>query len=258
MTSTYRNYRLPRLFTFIVLTAVIMLSAVNARAVELEGQISKVAGDTIVITLNSQFLPRQGDSVNVTTDHPSLGTMNVGTWRVTNVTNSAVVAAKLNATGVPQAGMRVVISSPDPVSKSALVKPKPVAKPAPVTPPPPVQKQCRLATLKTKSKNCPQGSVYAGPQKPEEHGGICLSAGPCRIYSWRTKYTECGPYAVYTGPEKSEEHGGSCVLLDEPGMGLRSMLTRNKSCGLGVYVGPNKVQEHSGYCLEIIQTQSRR
>lgn len=241
----------------LVIAAIVLLS-LPAGAVELNGTISKVSGDTIVIKLDSQFLPRKGDSAEVETDHPSLGTMSVGTWRVTNVTSSAVVAAKLNATGTPQAGMRVVINSADPVSRSEMKKPPPVAKPVAAAPPPPPQKQCTLRTTQTMSVNCPSGSVYVGPLKPEEHGGVCLSAGNCKLYSWKTWFTNCGPYAVYGGPEKANEHGGSCVLLDEPGMGLRGSLTTSKSCGQGTYVGPIKAHEHHGYCLEVVKGIGRR
>lgn len=225
----------------------------TAGAVELPGTIDKVAGDTIVIKLDSQFLPRKGDNVAVTTDHATLGTLSVGSWLVTRVSSDFVVAAKLQATGVATAGMRVTITSADPIERTALAVSQPVA----VAAPPPAAKDCSLSSRATHTDRCAGTSVYVGPNAADKHGGVCLEANGCRLYAWRAGYQECGPYAVYAGPQDARQHGGRCVLIDEPGYRLRAIQTRSKSCSNGVYAGPERAGDHFGSCIELVREASR-
>ncbi len=235
-------------------------ATVTAYAVELPGEIDAVNGSTIAIKVDSQWLPRKGDSVVVNTQHPTLGTVPIGTWQVIQVTKSTVFAARQSAIAEPTTGMRVVIDSPNPLDRNAFVTPKPTPKPSAdsasrhtSTAAP---QGCALYATYTTTLECPPGSVYAGPIDAQQHGGVCLSADECRMHSWKAGFKQCGPYAVYAGPEDVARHAGTCVLLDEPGYRLQATQTSDKQCGDGVYAGPNRPELHAGTCLHVIKLRT--
>ncbi|MCI5193570.1 MAG: hypothetical protein D3915_10675 [Candidatus Electrothrix sp. AU1_5] len=104
----------------------------------------------------------------------------------------------------------------------------------------------------TLTRNCGADAVYVGPNKAEEHGGVCLHYKK-GVFEMHTSYTmdkNCAPDGVYVGPNRPDLHGGYCLWLK--GKKMRTSYTTNKACGTGVYAGPNKASEHGGYCVYIV------
>jgi hypothetical protein len=111
--------------------------------------------------------------------------------------------------------------------------------------------RCGFVSQYTLTKDCGYDGVYAGPNKPEEHGGVCLYSGPqCLLTSRYTTTKNCGTGWVYAGPNRPDLHGGVC-LRDVYGTVLYTFYTETtKDCPYGgIYVGPNRPDLHGGYCL---------
>jgi hypothetical protein len=109
---------------------------------------------------------------------------------------------------------------------------------------------CDIVSQYTTTKDCGYDGVYAGPNKPEEHGGVCLYTGPqCILTSRYTTTKNCGTGWVYAGPNIPDLHGGVC-LRELNRTVLYTFYTTTKSCPYsGIYVGPNRSDLHGGYCL---------
>lgn len=110
--------------------------------------------------------------------------------------------------------------------------------------------RCELWTSYTLTKDCGPG-VYAGPNKAEQHGGVCLfSSGDCAIVTKYTLTKNCGPGWVYAGPNRPDLHGGTCMRVTG-GYRLYTSYIQDlsKDCGIGMYVGPNRPDIHGGYCV---------
>ncbi|WNG30902.1 hypothetical protein F0U62_47975 [Cystobacter fuscus] len=109
---------------------------------------------------------------------------------------------------------------------------------------------CDIVSQYTTTKDCGYDGVYVGPNKPEEHGGVCLYTGPqCILTSRYTLTKNCGTGWVYAGPNMPDLHGGVC-LRELNGTVLYTFYTTIKSCPYGgIYVGPNRPDLHGGYCL---------
>ena len=106
----------------------------------------------------------------------------------------------------------------------------------------------------TLSKNCGRDGIYAGPAKPEQHGGVCLYFSE-DVFKIHTSYTEdknCNYGGVYGGPNRADLHGGTCIWAE--GYTLQTTYTTTKVCGQnGTYIGPDRADVHGGYCLEIVE-----
>lgn len=104
-------------------------------------------------------------------------------------------------------------------------------------------------------EQCRHPSVYAGPLKAGNHGGVCLQTkSECTLVSRLSISKNCGFGSVYVGPEDSISYGGTCIS-EYSGKRLLAISTKNKSClerGVkGIYVGPNKPQTYGGSCFYI-------
>jgi hypothetical protein len=111
---------------------------------------------------------------------------------------------------------------------------------------------CELRSTYTVTKDCGPDGLYAGPNRPDLHGGVCLSANSnCQLNSTYTESKDCGSDWVYAGPNRPDLHGGVC-LQERSGRPLRTSYTTTKVCDDGgVYVGPNRPDLHGGDCLYV-------
>lgn len=111
---------------------------------------------------------------------------------------------------------------------------------------------CEFETEYTLDKQCGgSGGVYVGPNRPEEHGGVCLyTNSECDIRTYYTLDKNCDQGWHYAGPNRADLHGGFC-LMDANGHALRTHYTIEKDCGYfdEVYLGPNRPDLHGGVCL---------
>ena len=81
-------------------------------AVEIPGTVASVDGDTITITAKSEFVPNEGDAVEVFVDVPGVGKALVASAKVTSVSGDGIVAKVVESTGRVAAGQQVTIDSP--------------------------------------------------------------------------------------------------------------------------------------------------
>lgn len=108
----------------------------------------------------------------------------------------------------------------------------------------------------TTSKDCGSRGIYVGPNKPEEHGGVCLYHvnGPFRIHSSFTTTKTCNDGGIYAGVARSDLHGGHCLWFRNEIVVSSYTTTRNclaQNGEVGVYVGPNQPAIHGGTCLYV-------
>ncbi|MGI0117305.1 hypothetical protein [Zooshikella sp. RANM57] len=106
----------------------------------------------------------------------------------------------------------------------------------------------------TLTKDCGAFAVYAGPNMPSEHGGVCLgfSEGVFKLHTSYTNDKSCENGGAYVGPNRPDLHGGTCIWAQ--GYQLKSTYTTSRSCGLNAtYVGPNRPDKHGGTCLSIVE-----
>ncbi len=111
---------------------------------------------------------------------------------------------------------------------------------------------CEVKSVYTVTKDCGNDGLYAGPNRPDLHGGVCLFTNAnCHLRSTYTENKSCGSGWVYAGPNRPDLHGGVC-LHELSGRVSRTSYTTTKSCDYhGAYVGPNRPDLHGGYCVYI-------
>jgi hypothetical protein len=102
--------------TVFALALLVSLSG-SALAADLHGKVVAVTGKDVRITLEGELLPQPGDPVTIGFQIPDGPMVVVGTWRVTSVDGTAVLAAVVDATGAPAVGQLVTIVSTNPVAR---------------------------------------------------------------------------------------------------------------------------------------------
>src|SRR3990172_5662963 len=105
-------------------------------AAEIQGNVTKVSGSTITVTLSSEELPNPGDKVEVFMEIPGLGDKAmVARATVTSVAGEQVVATIDRATGRVAAGQEVKILSDSPRKPTAPAKSRAgTGRPSPAAP----------------------------------------------------------------------------------------------------------------------------
>ena len=84
-------------------------------AVELDGSVTGVNGEMVIIQLNGESIPAIGDMASLYLEHEVLGEMSIGTWKVTKVNYPEVHATKMDATGEAKVGVKTVIQALNPI-----------------------------------------------------------------------------------------------------------------------------------------------
>ena len=122
---------------------------------------------------------------------------------------------------------------------------------------------CEITSYETR-RGCRPGEVYGGPNKVQEHGGVCMVArGGCELVGSYSDSTDCRSGSVYVGPNRADLHGGTCLRLTRGQRRYHLESTyvqseRAKECdGVGLYAGPVDVGSHGGYCLYVYQNDGK-
>lgn len=118
---------------------VVLAMGVQARpaatgAVEIAGTVIAVTGTDVRLKIEGDQLPSIGDEVKISFRIPGGPALKVGTWRVSSVSEEAITATLVEATGRPAVDQIAVISSASPTRRGAT--PGTTAGPAPPGPQP--------------------------------------------------------------------------------------------------------------------------
>jgi len=120
--------KLPILLWILFVSLVFTLSGFAA---ELNGNVTNVIRERVVILLNGDKIPAIGDMVTLFLEHEALGEMSIGTWKVTKVEYPNVHASKMNATGDAKVGVKAVIQTLNPEPANVKKKTEKIARPDP-------------------------------------------------------------------------------------------------------------------------------
>lgn len=88
-------------------------------AVEIAGTVVAVTGNDVRLKIEGDELPRIGDEVRISFRIPGGPALKVGTWRVSDVSEEAITATLVEATGRPAVDQIAVISSVNPTRRGA-------------------------------------------------------------------------------------------------------------------------------------------
>lgn len=118
--------RIPRIALTVAALGGLLLAR-PAAAAELRGRVSEVTDQQVRVTIEGELLPQPGDEVVITFQIPGGPVVKVGTWSVTSVQADAVLATRVQATGVPAAGQAATIISANPVQRRSAAAADPQA-----------------------------------------------------------------------------------------------------------------------------------